>query len=99
VRSGGDPPARVPHRAGAQRHPRQESHDQLQFIAVHPDHQGRGVGSALLRHRLARLDAARRPAYLEATSPRNAALYEASEFMPSGFTPSGSPIRCRTVRR
>ena len=48
--------------AGAQRHPRQESHDHLQFIAVHPDYPGRGVGSALLRHRLAGLDAGRTPA-------------------------------------
>ncbi|MEV4619960.1 N-acetyltransferase [Asanoa sp. NPDC049573] len=57
-------------------HPHDRSHAYLPFIAVHPDHQGTGVGAALLRHRLADLDAAGRPAYLEASGLRNAALYE-----------------------
>ncbi|MDG4825622.1 N-acetyltransferase [Asanoa sp. WMMD1127] len=57
-------------------HPHDRSHAYLPFIAVHPEHQGAGVGAALLRHRLAELDAAGRPAYLEASNLRNAALYE-----------------------
>ncbi|RBJ07274.1 N-acetyltransferase [Micromonospora provocatoris] len=57
------------------RHPA-EPHWYLPFIAVHPDHHGKGVGSALLRNKLAELDQAGTAAYLEASSPRNAALYE-----------------------
>ncbi|MGW0241439.1 GNAT family N-acetyltransferase [Micromonospora chalcea] len=57
------------------RHP-SEPHWYLPFIAVHPDHHGKGVGSALLRNKLAELDQAGSAAYLEASSPRNAALYE-----------------------
>ncbi|WFF06071.1 GNAT family N-acetyltransferase [Micromonospora sp. WMMD1076] len=57
------------------RHPG-EPHWYLPFIAVHPDHHGKGVGSALLRNKLAELDQAGTAAYLEASSPRNAALYE-----------------------
>ncbi|WP_431946993.1 GNAT family N-acetyltransferase [Micromonospora marina] len=57
------------------RHPA-EPHWYLPFIAVHPDHHGKGVGSALLRDKLAELDQAGTAAYLEASTPRNAALYE-----------------------
>ncbi|MEW2445518.1 GNAT family N-acetyltransferase [Micromonospora marina] len=57
------------------RHPA-EPHWYLPFIAVHPDHHGKGVGSALLRNKLAELDQAGTAAYLEASTPRNAALYE-----------------------
>ncbi|MBO4143870.1 GNAT family N-acetyltransferase [Micromonospora tulbaghiae] len=57
------------------RHPG-EPHLYLPFIGVHPDHHGKGVGSALLRNKLAELDQAGTAAYLEASSPRNAALYE-----------------------
>lgn len=60
-------------------HPEQP-HWYLPFIAVHPDQHGRGVGSALLRHQLTRLDELGSAAYLEASSPRNAALYERHGF-------------------
>ncbi|MFG3602781.1 GNAT family N-acetyltransferase [Micromonospora chersina] len=53
-----------------------DPHWYLPFIAVHPEHHGRRVGSALLRHQLDLLDGAGSAAYLEASSPRNAALYE-----------------------
>ncbi|WP_405090348.1 GNAT family N-acetyltransferase [Micromonospora sp. NBC_01392] len=53
-----------------------EPHWYLPFIAVHPAHHGKGVGSALLRDKLAELDRAGTAAYLEASSARNAALYE-----------------------
>ena len=52
----------------------------LQFLGVDPAHQGRGLGSLLLRDVLDRADAEDRPAYLEATSPRNRALYERHGF-------------------
>ncbi|HYH33017.1 MAG TPA: GNAT family N-acetyltransferase [Pseudonocardia sp.] len=52
----------------------------LQFLGVDPAEQGRGLGSLLLRDVLARADAADQPAYLEATSPRNRALYERHGF-------------------
>jgi len=51
------------------------AHHYLAFLAVRPDHQGRGYGSLLLRHHLQSLDPAGMPSYLEATGPRNAALY------------------------
>jgi len=74
-------------------HPHDRSHAYLPFIAVHPDHQGTGVGAALLRHRLTELDAAGRPAYLEASTLRNAALYERLGFerMPRTIDLPGGP--------
>lgn len=56
----------------------------LQFVGVHPDHQGRGLGSVLLRDVLARADAAGEAAYLEATNERNRALYERHGFRSVG---------------
>jgi GNAT superfamily N-acetyltransferase len=56
------------------RHP-QHPHHYLAFLAVHPEQQGRGIGSALLDRHHARLDDAGIPAYLEANDPRNRDLY------------------------
>ena len=55
-------------------HPR-ELHWYLPFIGVAAAHQGRGIGAALLAPVLDRCDADGVPAYLEATNPRNRALY------------------------
>jgi GNAT superfamily N-acetyltransferase len=55
-------------------------HWYLPWIAVRPEAQGKGIGGALLRHGLARADREGMPAYLEATSARNAALYARHEF-------------------
>ncbi len=65
-------------------------HWYLPFIGVEPRHQGKGAGSALLRHALARCDRDGRPAYLEATSPRNRQLYERHGFEVTGTIQVGS---------
>jgi GNAT superfamily N-acetyltransferase len=69
------------------RHPTGPAHLYLVLLGVLPGAQGRGLGGALLRERLARADAEGVPAYLEATSPRSRALYERH-----GFRDSGGPI-------
>ncbi|WP_405095363.1 GNAT family N-acetyltransferase [Micromonospora sp. NBC_01412] len=50
-------------------------HHHLAFLAVAPDRQGQGLGSALLRHHHARLDADGVPGYLEASSEIGRDLY------------------------
>jgi GNAT superfamily N-acetyltransferase len=57
-----------------------EPHYYLPVVGVDPGWQGRGLGSALIRPVLDRCDDERLPAYLEATSPRNRALYERHGF-------------------
>ncbi|MCW5982817.1 MAG: GNAT family N-acetyltransferase [Bryobacteraceae bacterium] len=61
-----------------------ELHWHLPLIGVRPDSQGRGVGSALMRHMLQQCDRRRTAAYLEATSPANVRLYERLGFHPLG---------------
>jgi len=56
----------------------------LPFIGVDPRRQGEGLGSELLARGTARADAAGLPAYLEASSPRNRALYERHGFELAG---------------
>lgn len=58
----------------AANHPHPDHHH-LAFLAVQPDRQGQGVGSALLRHHHAWLDANRMPGYLEAASRIGVRLY------------------------
>jgi ribosomal protein S18 acetylase RimI-like enzyme len=57
-------------------HPSTPAHYYLAFVAIRPERQGLGLGSALIRHGLDRCDGEVRPAYLEATSERNRGLYE-----------------------
>ena len=61
-------------------HHQHEPHWYLPFIGVEPMHRNRGLGSALLRQRLAECDADRLPAYLESTNARNRPLYERHGF-------------------
>lgn len=73
-----------------------EPHWHLAFLAVHPEHWGRGIGSALLRHTHARLDAAGQPAYLEASNDDSRRLYLRHGFAdltPSAIhLPDGTPF-------
>jgi ribosomal protein S18 acetylase RimI-like enzyme len=63
----------------ARLHP-QEPHWYLPLIGVDPAHQGKGLGSALLKHALARCDAEGRAAYLESSNIKNVPLYERHGF-------------------
>ena len=66
------------------RHPRSPSHWYLAVMGVAPEWQGRGLGTALMRPGLEALDAARLPAYLEASTPRSRALYQRNGFVVTG---------------
>jgi GNAT superfamily N-acetyltransferase len=57
-----------------------EPHYYLPLVGVEPEWRGRGLGTALMRPILDRCDAEKVPAYLEATTPRNRALYERHGF-------------------
>ena len=69
-----------------------DPHLYLWFAGVHATRQGQGWGSRLLAARLERADEEAVPAYLEATSERNRALYERHGFEVIGeLTVDGSP--------
>jgi ribosomal protein S18 acetylase RimI-like enzyme len=56
----------------------------LPFVGVDPALQGLGIGTGLVGAGLARADADGLPAYLEASAPRNRALYERLGFVVVG---------------
>jgi GNAT superfamily N-acetyltransferase len=64
------------------------AHHHLALMAVHPDHQQQGTGTALLAAHHATLDQAGRPAYLEASSTRSRELY-----LRHGYTDTGQLIQ------
>jgi GNAT superfamily N-acetyltransferase len=65
-------------------HPRDEDHFYLSLLGTHPERRGGGMGMALLRDNLARIDAQGRPAYLESSNPANLGRYESLGFVPIG---------------
>jgi ribosomal protein S18 acetylase RimI-like enzyme len=72
--------ARLPRAAGLlsmveRRHIR-EPHYYFAYVGVSPEAQGQGLGTALMRPTLDRCDKEGLPTYLEASTERNAALYE-----------------------
>lgn len=52
-----------------------EPHWYLAHLATRPNHQGRGVGTALVRFGLDRCDRERLPAYLESSNPARVSFY------------------------
>jgi ribosomal protein S18 acetylase RimI-like enzyme len=66
----------------------------LQFVGVEPDSRGRGIGSTLLAHVIARCDREGVRACLDATSPHNKRLYERHGFCVSAeyALPGGPPL-------
>lgn len=69
-------------------HPAQP-HWCLPFVGVDPRYQGRGIGAELLRAGTARADSDGLGCYLEASSPRNRALYERHGFVVVGEVQAG----------
>jgi ribosomal protein S18 acetylase RimI-like enzyme len=67
-----------------------EPHWYLPMIGVDPEQQGRGYGSALLEHALARCDADGKLAYLESTSVKSLRLYKRHGFELLGTIQVGS---------
>ncbi len=68
-------------------HPAGVFHEHLAILAVRPDRQGQGTGTALLDARHADLEDQGIPAYLEASDERTRRIYLAH-----GYTDRGSPI-------
>lgn len=71
-------------RAEMRRYHPTSPHWYLWMIGVDPRRQGLGLGSALLKHTLAKVDAAGADAYLESSNPKNVPLYERFGFEPLG---------------
>lgn len=80
------------------RHPR-EPHCYIPYVGVAPAAQGQRLGTALMRPTLDRCDREHLPAYLEATSERNAALYERLGFEHLGAFRFGSSPPLWPMRR
>ena len=72
------------------RHHPSEPHWYLPLVGVDSCQQGRGYGSALLRHALWICDRDRKAAYLESTNTRNIPLYERHGFELVGTIQVGS---------
>ncbi len=62
-------------------HPAGIPHHHLAILAVRPDRQRQGIGTALLRAHHAALDDVGMPAYLEASDPRTRRLYQAHGYV------------------
>lgn len=75
-------------------HPRHLPHYYLSLLATADMHRGRGLGIALLRENLARIDREGSHAYLESSNPKNNPRYESLGFVPvaSFQAPGGGPM-------
>jgi GNAT superfamily N-acetyltransferase len=81
-------------------HPDEEAHWYLHFLGVVPERQGRGIGGRLMEPILRRCDQESIPAFLEASTDRNRALYERHGFAVSGRLPMprSGPMLCQMWR-
>jgi ribosomal protein S18 acetylase RimI-like enzyme len=73
------------------------AHFYLAGLGTDPDHQGEGLGSAVMAPVLARCDATGVPAYLESTKESNVAFYEHHGFAVTGTiapAPDGPTMWC-----
>ncbi|MFA5956637.1 GNAT family N-acetyltransferase [Hyphomicrobium sp.] len=77
-----------------QAHPSDEPHYYLSLLGTCAAHRGRGLGMALLKENLARIDAEHMPAYLESSNPGNNDKYESVGFVPiaSFQAPGDGPV-------
>ena len=83
----------------ASHHPK-EPHWYLPLIGIDPAHQGKGLGSALLKHATDICDRDGMPAYLESSNLANVALYERHGFAALGrIQVGGSPVLTPMLRR
>jgi len=71
-------------------HPDEPRHDHLALLAVRPDRQGQGIGTALLTayHQYLDRDDVQLPAYLEAADAHTRLIY-----LQHGYADHGEPIR------
>lgn len=77
-----------------------EPHWYLPLTGVDPAHQGNGLGSALMKHALTRLDREQKLAFLESTNPRNVSFYQRHGFEVLGTVQVGSsPTGFSMLRR
>ena len=67
-----------------------EPHWYLPLIGVDPIHQGKGLGTALMRHVLSRCDREKKLAYLESSNAKNIPLYEREGFERIGTIQAGT---------
>ncbi|HEY8618440.1 GNAT family N-acetyltransferase [Phenylobacterium sp.] len=74
-------------------------HWYLWTLGVDPRRQGRGLGSVLLRHALARIDADGAEAYLEASNPALVPFYERHGFEVAGLIEVEDVPRLTPMRR
>ena len=71
----------------------------LPLIGVDPIHQGKGIGSALMKYALERCDEQGISSYLESTNPKNISLYERYGFEVMGEIKFGKcPVVTPMVR-
>lgn len=70
-------------------HP-QEPHWFLPFIGADPSQQGKGYGTALMKHALVPCDRDHKLAYLESSNPKNIPLYERHGFELLGIIQVGT---------
>jgi ribosomal protein S18 acetylase RimI-like enzyme len=74
-------------------------HYYLFALGTDPEHQGRGVGAALMAPMLARCDEEKLPAYLESSNPANLTFYRRHGFVSTGELRFGKDVVVTPMRR